>query len=111
MVYNTTKKTRVLNATVVPLLDDRTSGSQPFLIASQNHVMLWFTQTCGHARPEIWRCTLNGLIFAIDTAGILGQISSDLEKKIDLQIQQAMFQGDCVIFLVDGRAIVRQTSR
>jgi len=51
------------------------------------------------------RCTLNGVdFFAIDTAGILGQISSDLEKKIDLQIHQAMFQGDCVIFLVDGRA-------
>ena len=56
------------------------------------------------------RCTLNGLDFsAIDTAGILGQISSDLEKKIDLQIQQAMFQGDCVIFLVDGRAGLRSS--
>ena len=51
------------------------------------------------------RCTLNDVdFFVIDTAGILGQISSDLEKKIDLQIQQALFQGDCVIFLVDGRA-------
>ena len=59
----------------------------------------------GVTRPEVWECTLNGVdFFAIDTAGILGQISSDLEKKIDLQIQQAMFQGDCVIFLVDGRA-------
>ena len=42
--------------------------------------------------------------FVIDTAGILGQISGDLEKKVDLQIQQAMFQGDCIVFLVDGRA-------
>ena len=51
------------------------------------------------------RCTLDNVdFFVIDTAGILGQISSDLEQKIDLQIQQAMFQGDCVIFLVDGRA-------
>jgi len=51
------------------------------------------------------RCVAgNTDFFVIDTAGILGQISGDLEKKVDLQIQQAMFQGDCIVFLVDGRA-------